>query len=113
VPKTTTTPKANGTAAIGTETAYAAGDHVHPTDTTRAATTHSHAWADVTGKPATFPPSAHNHSIANIADLQSSLGNAFVAVTKYGQSTVILRLTRASGSYVDVILSEEDNSAGN
>lgn len=36
VPKTSTTPKMDGTAAIGSETAYAAGDHVHPTDTTRA-----------------------------------------------------------------------------
>lgn len=37
VAKTTTTPKMNGTAAVGSETKYAAGDHVHPTDTTRAA----------------------------------------------------------------------------
>ena len=36
VAKTTTTPKMNGTAAIGSETKYAAGDHVHPTDTSRA-----------------------------------------------------------------------------
>lgn len=35
---TTTTPKMNGTAAVGTETAYAKGDHVHPTDTSRQAT---------------------------------------------------------------------------
>ena len=34
VAKTTTTPKANGTAAIGSETKYAAGDHVHPLQTT-------------------------------------------------------------------------------
>lgn len=33
---TTTTPKMDGTAAVGTETAYAKGDHVHPTDTSRA-----------------------------------------------------------------------------
>ena len=33
---TTTTPKMNGTAAVGTETAFARGDHVHPTDTSRA-----------------------------------------------------------------------------
>lgn len=39
VAKTTTTPKMDGTAAIGTETKYAAGDHVHPTDTTRVPTT--------------------------------------------------------------------------
>lgn len=35
VAKTTTTPKMNGTAAIGSETKYAAGDHVHPSDTTK------------------------------------------------------------------------------
>ncbi len=32
-----TTPLMDGTATPGTETAYARGDHVHPTDTTRAA----------------------------------------------------------------------------
>lgn len=31
----TTTPKMNGTAAVGTETAFARGDHVHPSDTTK------------------------------------------------------------------------------
>ena len=30
-----TVPKMDGTAAAGTETAFARGDHVHPTDTTR------------------------------------------------------------------------------
>lgn len=33
----TTTPKANGTASVGSETKVARGDHIHPTDTTRAA----------------------------------------------------------------------------
>ena len=33
----TTTPKMDGTAAVGTELAFARGDHIHPTDTTRAA----------------------------------------------------------------------------
>ena len=32
-----TTPKMNGTAAVGSETTWARGDHVHPTDTTREA----------------------------------------------------------------------------
>ena len=31
-----TTPKMDGTAKVGTETAFARGDHVHPTDTSRA-----------------------------------------------------------------------------
>ena len=35
-PKSTTTPLMNGTATPGSENAYAAGDHVHPTDTSRA-----------------------------------------------------------------------------
>lgn len=34
-----TTPKVDGTAAVGTETDYARGDHVHPTDTSRASAT--------------------------------------------------------------------------
>lgn len=33
----TTTPAMDGTAAVGTELAFARGDHVHPTDTSRAA----------------------------------------------------------------------------
>ena len=32
---TTTTPKENGTAAIGTDTTWAKGDHVHPSDSTK------------------------------------------------------------------------------
>lgn len=32
---TSTTPKMDGTAAVGTETTYAKGDHVHPHDTTK------------------------------------------------------------------------------
>lgn len=39
VEKTTTTPKMDGTAAIGSETKFAAGDHVHPSDTSRVPTT--------------------------------------------------------------------------
>ena len=35
VQPTTTTPKMDGTAAVGSETKYAKGDHVHPTDTSR------------------------------------------------------------------------------
>lgn len=38
----TTVPKMNGTAAVGTETAFARGDHVHPSDTTKADANHNH-----------------------------------------------------------------------
>lgn len=35
-PATTTTPAMDGTASVGSENKYARGDHVHPTDTSRA-----------------------------------------------------------------------------
>lgn len=38
----TATPSMDGTAAVGTGAKYAREDHVHPTDTSRAASTHSH-----------------------------------------------------------------------
>jgi len=38
VEKSTTTPKMDGTASVGSETKFAAGDHVHPTDTSRVPT---------------------------------------------------------------------------
>lgn len=41
-------PLMDGTAAVGTSTDYARADHVHPTDTSRAAASHTHAIADVT-----------------------------------------------------------------
>lgn len=37
-----TSPKMDGTATVGSETAYARGDHIHPTDTSRASSTHIH-----------------------------------------------------------------------
>lgn len=39
---TTTTPKMDGTAAVGSETKFARGDHIHPTDTSRASSDHVH-----------------------------------------------------------------------
>ena len=36
-------------------------------------TGHTHAWADITGKPTTFAPAAHTHAIADTTGLQSAL----------------------------------------
>lgn len=49
---TSTTPKMDGTAAVGTETTWAKGDHVHPSDTTKAdkSATVSTVSYDTTGK---------------------------------------------------------------
>jgi hypothetical protein len=43
-------------------------------------------WNDVTGKPATFPPSAHTHPISEVINLQTLLDDAFG--TPLNQATV-------------------------
>lgn len=53
----TTVPKMNGTAAVGTETAFARGDHVHPSDATKADVNHNHdnAYLKLSGGTMTGP----------------------------------------------------------
>lgn len=63
-----TTPKMDGTAAVGTETAFARGDHVHPTDTTRLATNGDGSNLTISFNPAsTEDPIASGDSLATIA----------------------------------------------
>lgn len=66
----TDAPIVDGTAAVGTSAKYAREDHVHPTDTSRAAASHTHAIGDVTslqtaldGKAA----SSHTHAASDVA----------------------------------------------
>ena len=59
-------------------------------------TANSVAWNNVSGKPSTFTPSSHSHTIANITNLQSALdGKAstshtheFYATTKHTHNTI-------------------------
>lgn len=51
---TTTTPKMNGTAAVGTETKWAKGDHVHPSDTNKLDTVDTITDAQINGLFATI-----------------------------------------------------------
>lgn len=46
---TLTSPKMDGISTVGSETAFARGDHVHPTDTSRASAQHSHGYISVDG----------------------------------------------------------------
>jgi hypothetical protein len=38
-------------------------------------TLHDKTWAGITGKPATFPPSTHTHTISEVTNLQTTLDN--------------------------------------
>lgn len=51
---TTTTPKMDGTAAVGTETAFARGDHRHPSDTSKLDTVDTITDAQINGLFATI-----------------------------------------------------------
>ena len=59
----TTTPVMDGTGAIGTSTEYARADHVHPTDTSRAASTHAHGNITNAGNVTTTTTIAANDAI--------------------------------------------------
>ncbi|MED4828143.1 head fiber protein [Bacillus atrophaeus] len=36
-------------------------------------------WADITGKPSTFAPASHTHTIANVTNLQTTLDGKLTA----------------------------------
>ena len=121
----TTTPKANGTATVGTETKVARGDHVHPAQTsvsgnagtaTKLATARTITLSgDVSGSAsfdgsdnititATVADDSHNHTIANVDGLQSALD------AKEASGSAATALTNAK-SYTDTKISELINSA--
>lgn len=83
---TTTTPKMDGTAAVGTETKWAKGDHVHPSDTSRVPTTRK-----VNGKALSADVNLYfadvKTSATDTTTLATALGNKVDKVTGKGLST--------------------------
>jgi hypothetical protein len=82
------------------------------------------AWNDVTGKPATFPPSAHTHPISEVVGLQTLLDDA--NGTKLNQATVkivrkasagtitkgqVVYIVGSQGSHLTVELADADSEA--
>jgi hypothetical protein len=45
-------------------------------------------WADITGKPATFPPSAHTHPISDVTNLQTQLDGKAATVHTHTLSQI-------------------------
>lgn len=83
---TTTTPKMDGTAAVGTETKWAKGDHVHPTDTSRAPL----ASPTFTGTPKAPTANAGTNTtqIATTAFVKTAVDNAIAGVTQFSYEVV-------------------------
>lgn len=63
----TSNPIMDGTAAVGTSDKYAREDHVHPTDTSRAAASHEHAATDITS--GILPPARGGTGLSSISRL--------------------------------------------
>lgn len=82
---TTTTPKMDGTAAVGSETKWAKGDHVHPTDTSRAPL----ASPALTGTPTAPTATAGTSStqIATTAFVGTAVSNAKPTATSVSVAT--------------------------
>lgn len=80
------------------------------------------AWVDVTGKPSSFPPSAHTHVIADVTGLQAELDEKalnsevvdFVSIVG-GQITALSTEvgTKATQSSVDALSAAQTTMAGN
>lgn len=106
----TTTPKINGTAAVGSETKVARGDHVHPTDTSRAAASDlvSHTGDNVvhitsaerTNWNAAYTHSQTAHAPSDAQKNQNAFSNVKVGSTTIAADTTTDTLTFAAGSNI-------------
>ena len=111
VEPSSTTPSMDGTAAVGTATTYARADHVHPTDTSRAAASHSHAISDVTNLQTTLDgkaASTHSHAIG---DLPTGTTSSTVALGNHTHSGY--QATLVSGTNIKTINSNSLLGSGN
>lgn len=88
---TSTTPKMDGVAAVGSESTYARGDHVHPTDTSRAPI-QSPA---LSGTPTTTQPDTSDNSdrIATTAFVKTAVSNISYPVSSVNNKTGAVTLT--------------------
>ena len=89
----TTSPKMNGTAAVGSETKVARGDHVHPTDTSRASKTEFDTHASDTTKHITSTErtnwgTAYTHSQAAHAPSNAEKNQNAFSNVKVGDTTI-------------------------
>lgn len=93
---TSTTPAMDGTAAVGTETTWAKGDHVHPTDTSRAPL----ASPTFTGTPAAPTASAGTNTtqIATTAFVTTAISNAQTGAAMF-QGNLAAQATLTNASY--------------
>lgn len=104
-----TTPKMDGTATVGSETAYAKGDHIHPTDTSRAPL----ASPTFTGTPKapTATAGTNTTQIATTAFVGTAVANAISGIQ--GISYEVVASLPATGEAGVIYLVSNSGSAPN
>lgn len=98
----TTNPVMDGTASVGTATTVSRSDHVHPTDTSRAAADHTHDYVPLSGS------TGITGTLRTTGEIQSTSSNAFRLT--YGKRGCILR---NDGSATYVLLTNDNDQYGN
>lgn len=109
----TTTPKMNGTAAVGTEMAFARGDHVHPSDDTKVDKVAGKGLStnDLTDAMKANYDAAYEHSQAAHAPVDAEK-NTIVGIKKNGTALTIDAATRTVDVTVPTAVSELTNDSG-
>lgn len=98
----TTTPKMDGTAEVGTELAFARGDHRHPTDTSRASASDL---TSVSGRVTTL----ENAGYQTASDVQTAISSAVASSFEYkGTKTTVAQLPSTGNKTGDVWHVTED-----
>lgn len=86
----TTVPNMDGTAAVGSETAFARGDHIHPTDTSRLATD-----GDAKDTTVTFTEAATRETISTGEKLSVLMGKIAKHMADFGTLAFKSTVTKA------------------
>lgn len=92
---TATDIKMNGTQSAGSATTYAKADHVHPTDTSRAAASHSHTTSDISDFPTNVSSFTNDAGYITSASLpETDIDDIYDKLgLSYDDTTGILSLT--------------------
>lgn len=109
----TTVPNMDGTAATGTEMAFARGDHVHPTDTSRAPV-NSPAFTGTPTAP-TADAGTNTTQIATTAFVTAAVAakaddNTTYTLTQDGNNGHIITLTPSTGSATTITIPDDDTT---
>ena len=106
-----TTPNMDGTASVGTETAFARGDHTHPTDTSRASASHVHGNITNDGKITASGVAVANGDTLVIVDSSDSSKVKKTSIAFDGSSDRYGLTKKGTWEHMPVVMSSSGEDA--